>query len=115
VLPGRVTDDVLPRLLAGSQALVIPSLYEGFGLPAVEGMAAGVPVVALNASSLPEVLGDAGILAEPDPDSLADAMIWAASGDPDVAALVSRGRTRAKDFTWERSLAAHARVWTSLA
>lgn len=111
---GRVPEDVLPRLLVGCAALVIPSLYEGYGLPAIEGMAAGVPVVAMNASSLPEVLGGAGILAELTPDSLAEAVIWATSDDTAVRGLVEVGRARASEFTWERSAAAHARVWADL-
>lgn len=111
---GRLPDEVLPRVLKASTALIIPSLYEGFGLPAVEGMAAGVPVVALDASSLPEVLGPAGILTDPTPTALADGVIWATSGDREVATRVELGRERSREFTWERSAAAHAEVWAKI-
>ncbi len=108
---GRVADSLLPRLLAGSSALVIPSLYEGFGLPAIEGMAAGVPVVAVDASSLPEVLGGTGVLTDGSPDSLAEGMMWATSDDTAIRTKVVAARERSLEFTWERSAAAHARVW----
>ncbi|MCR6493779.1 glycosyltransferase family 1 protein [Cellulomonas sp. P24] len=111
---GRVSSSILPGLVAGAEAVVVPSLYEGFGLPALEAMAAGVPVVAADRSALPEVCGDAGILVEPDPDGIADGLVWAISGDPTIEAMVARGRLRAADFTWERSAAAHAAIWRSL-
>nr|NLI51568.1 glycosyltransferase family 4 protein [Propionibacterium sp.] len=114
-LVGRVADDLVPGLIAAASAVVVPSLYEGFGLPALEGMAAGVPVVAADTSSLPEVVGDGGVLVEPTPDALAAGTLWATSGDAEVAALVARGRARASEFTWERSAEGHARVWASLA
>jgi len=112
---GRVPSDVVPGLVAGATAVVVPSLYEGFGLPALEAMAAGVPVVAANRSALPEVCGDAGILVEPDPDGIAQGLLWAMSDDPAIGAMVARGRRRAADFTWERSAAAHSAIWRSLA
>lgn len=111
---GRLPDTVLPRMLAGCAALVIPSLYEGFGLPAVEGMAAGVPVVALDVSSLPEVLGDAGILTDIRPESLAEGVIWATGDSTDIRTKVEAGRRRSLEFTWERSAAMHARVWADV-
>ncbi|WP_435199849.1 glycosyltransferase family 4 protein [Janibacter sp. GS2] len=111
---GRVDDDMLPRLLAGCSTLVIPSLYEGFGLPAIEGMAAGVPVVAMDASSLPEVLGGSGILADGSPQSLAEAILWSAGNDAEVRSRVAAGRARSLQFTWERSAAMHARVWADV-
>lgn len=114
VRAGRVADAVLPRLLAGAGALAIPSLYEGFGLPAIEGMAAGVPVVAMDASSLPEVLGGTGILADGSQASLAEGILWALSGDADVVSKVSAARERSREFSWERSASAHARVWAEV-
>lgn len=114
-LVGRVPDEVVPGLMAAAAAIVVPSLYEGFGLPALEGMAVGVPVVAARTSSLPEVVGDDGILVEPTPDELAQGMLWAVSGDAKVAALVEGGRLRATRFTWEASAAGHARVWAAVA
>lgn len=113
-LVGRLEDSILPRVLAASAVLVVPSLYEGFGLPALEGMAAGVPVVAARASSLPEVVGDGGILVEPTSEGLAAGILWATSGDSEVLRIVERGRLRSREFTWEKSVAAHAQVWASV-
>lgn len=111
---GRVPDEVVPSLIAASSAVVVPSLYEGFGLPALEGMAAGVPVVAARTSSLPEVVGDGGILVEPTPDHIAQGILYAVSGDSTVARLAGTGRQRARRFTWEASAAGHARVWAGV-
>lgn len=114
VLAGRLADDVMPRVLASARAVVVPSTYEGFGLPALEGMAARVPVVAAATSSLPEVVGDGGLLVAPDGPALVEGLLAATSGDAEVARMVERGRARAAGFTWERCVAAHARVWTSV-
>ncbi len=113
VLPGRVPDEALRGIMAAASAVVVPSLYEGFGLPALEGMAAGVPVVAARRSSLPEVCGDAARLVEPDGSSLAEGILAALEDGPATRDLVERGRLRAGRFTWEASAAAHARLWTS--
>ena len=92
---GHVDDDLLPGLYAGAAAFVLPSLYEGFGLTALEAMAAGTPVVAADRGALPEVVGDAGVLVDPeDPAAIADAV---------TAALGARGEAgpeRARPFTW---------------
>lgn len=111
---GRVPDAVMPRLIAASSAVVVPSLYEGFGLPALEGMAAGVPVVAARTGSLPEVVGNGGILVDPTPDDLAQGVLYAVSGGAAIDAMVAVGRLRACSFTWEASAAGHARVWAAL-
>lgn len=113
-LLGRLADEHMPGLVAAAQAVVVPSLYEGFGLPVLEAMAAGVPVVAANTSSLPEVAGGAGILVEPTADGIVDGVLAATSADPAVAALVTAGRARAAEFTWERSAQGHARIWAAL-
>ena len=113
VLAGRVDDAVLPGLLASASVVVVPSTYEGFGLPALEGMAVGVPVVAADRSSLPEVCGDAALLVEPDGSGLADGIVAALEGGAETDAMVARGRQRARSFTWEASAAAHAALWRS--
>ncbi|WP_353511258.1 glycosyltransferase family 1 protein [Intrasporangium sp.] len=113
-LVGRLPDQAVPGLVAAASAVVVPSLYEGFGLPALEAMAAGVPVVAARTSSLPEVVADAGLLVEPTGAAIAEGIIEATSGHADVTALVDRGRARAALFTWERSAREHARVWASV-
>ena len=115
VLAGRLPDAVMPAIVAGAAAVVIPSLHEGFGLPAVEAMAAGVPVVAAATSSLPEVVGDAGLLVPPTATGLTRGLLDALSDSPDVDRLREIGRERAKRFSWEESARAHARIWSAVA
>jgi glycosyltransferase involved in cell wall biosynthesis len=113
-LLGRVPDETITGLYAAASAVLVPSLHEGFGLPALEGMAAGVPVVAARTSALPEVVGDGGILVEPTAEELVEGTLWAVTGHSDVAATAARGRARAAEFTWERSAAGHAAVWAAV-
>jgi glycosyltransferase involved in cell wall biosynthesis len=99
-LLGVVPEEMLPALYAGAEAFVLPSLHEGFGLPVVEAMACGVPVVASDRGALPETCGDAALLVDPtDPHAVADA-IDAAIGDERLAAA---GIARAAEFSWERT------------
>lgn len=97
-----ISDEEKPLLYAAATAFVYPSRYEGFGLPILEAMAAGTPVLASTASSLPEVVGDAALLLDPDdPQAWADA--FARIGEDAVlrADLVARGRRQAGRFTWD--------------
>lgn len=111
---GRVAADLVLGLMATAAVVVVPSIYEGFGLPALEAMAVGVPVVAARRGSLPEVCGDAAVLVEPTGEGLAAGIASVLEGGADVDAMVDRGRARAGRYTWEASVSAHARLWRSL-
>ncbi|HEV7177359.1 MAG TPA: glycosyltransferase family 1 protein [Solirubrobacteraceae bacterium] len=101
---GYVDEDHLPGLYAGAVALAMPSGYEGFGLPCLEAMAAGTPVVAARAGALPETCGDAALLVEPsDAPGFAEALIVAACDEHDRLRLIEAGRRRAAEFTWTRT------------
>ena len=104
VIAGYVSDADLPAVYAGARLFVYPSLYEGFGLPVLEAMACGTPVVCSNTTSLPEVIGDAGVLVDPiDPAEIA-AGIRSVIEDPAFAAqLRQRGLERAREYTWDRA------------
>ena len=109
---GRVSDDELHSLYANASCLAFPSLHEGFGLPALEAMAAGTPVVAGNAGALPEVTGGAAVLVDPQSStSIADGISRAIR---EREQLVSAGRARAREFTWERAAKLTAAVYREL-
>jgi glycosyltransferase involved in cell wall biosynthesis len=98
-------DQDLARLYRAASALVYPSFYEGFGLPPLEAMAQGCPVVAARAGAMPEVLGDAAVFFEPSSgDELADAIIHVLARDEPVEQLRGRGYQRASGFTWEQTV-----------
>jgi glycosyltransferase involved in cell wall biosynthesis len=101
---GYVPDEDLPALYNGAGLFCFPSLYEGFGLPVLEAMACGAPVVTSNTSSLPEVAGEAALLVDPyDVEAIAAAMQRVLS-EPELAEdLRRRGLARAAEFTWERT------------
>ena len=100
---GHVDDADLPALYAGARAFVFPSRCEGFGLPPLEAMACGTPVVVSNVSSLPEVVGDAGLLVDPEDEAtIARAMADLLSSEALHADLSARGRAHAARFSWER-------------
>lgn len=101
---GSVSDDRLRALYQAATALVYPSLYEGFGLPVLEAMACGTPVIASRAASMPEVLGDAGILLDPrDVPGWTNAIVGVVN-DGDLRRRLSvAGLRRAAEFTWERT------------
>jgi glycosyltransferase involved in cell wall biosynthesis len=106
VFPGFIDDADLPTLYSAAAALVMPSFYEGFGLPLLEAMACGTPVIASNAASLPEVVGDAAPQVDPnDIDALADTLAQVLTDDQLRATNRVRGLERAARFTW--TAAAH--------
>jgi glycosyltransferase involved in cell wall biosynthesis len=112
VLTGYVDDADLPALYTGAACFVFPSIYEGFGLPPLEAMACGVPVVTSNTSSLPEVVGDAAIMVDPHDVGGFVAAIRQIVDQPALAdELRARGLERARRLTWERAAAAHASLY----
>jgi glycosyltransferase involved in cell wall biosynthesis len=97
---GRLADPAFDRLLADAVALVYPSTYEGFGLPLTEAMAVGCPVVASATTALPEVVGEAGILVDPDDvDGWTDAMLRVLDDEPLRERLIAAGRERVRPLT----------------
>ncbi len=119
IVTGVVPDEELPLLYAGASLFVYPSLYEGFGLPPLEAMAMGTPVVTYRAASLPEVVGEAGLLVDPPfgQEPLAEAMRRVLADQALREELVSRGSTQAGRFTGqqmvERTVAMYAECLTA--
>jgi glycosyltransferase involved in cell wall biosynthesis len=104
VLAGHVPDDYLAGLYAEAEILVMPSLYEGFGLPVLEAMASGTPVVSSNTSSLPEVGGSAALYFPPeDHDALSQNLEAVLTNGSLAADMRSKGLKRAAEFSWERT------------
>jgi glycosyltransferase involved in cell wall biosynthesis len=116
LLPGFVSDDLLPAIYSAAEALAFPSLYEGFGLPILEAMACGTPVVASRASCLPEVAEGAALLVDPNNiDGLASALELALM-DVDVRTrLIQQGLQRAAQYTWTRAAEQLLGVYRSVA
>lgn len=102
ILAGYVPPEDLPLLYNAATLFVYPSLYEGFGLPPLEAMSCGTPVIASNVSSLPEILGDGAVLVDPyRVEALTDAMLGLLSEPGRLSALRARGLARSKVFSWE--------------
>ncbi len=102
---GFVPIETLAVLYRLASVFVFPSLYEGFGLPPIEAMACGTPVVTSNVSSLPEVVGDAALLVDPyDPDSIADGMRRVLTSEEVRATLCARGIAQARKYSWQQSI-----------
>jgi glycosyltransferase involved in cell wall biosynthesis len=110
-LLGRVPTPVVAGLMARAEAVVVPSRYEGFGLPVLEAMRCGTPVVAARAGSLPEVCGDAAVLVEPDADGIAAGLAELLADEGLRLRLVERGREWSAAFTWDRVAEAHLDVY----
>jgi glycosyltransferase involved in cell wall biosynthesis len=110
-----VSDAHLAKLYRCSLALVYPSLNEGFGIPPVEAMMCGTVVVASNSSSLPEVIGNAGLLFNPaSTDDLADILLSLIDNPGEREMLIARGRERARSFSWEQTAAQTLEVYRSV-
>ena len=114
--PGFIDDDDLPAVYRGAELVAFPSLYEGFGLPVLEAMACGVPVVTSNTSAMPEVAGGAALLVDPlDVDEMAATIARVLRDEPLRERLRREGIARARQFTWEtaarRTLDAYASLF----
>jgi len=112
LMPGRVPEELLPALYQHTEVFVMPSLYEGFGLPVLEAMAAGAPVVTSAVSSLPEVAGGAAVLVDPaSVTSIADGITEARARRAELQQL---GRRHAAEFTWDRTAQQIASILTEV-
>jgi glycosyltransferase involved in cell wall biosynthesis len=113
---GFVPDSTLAVLYRLAAVFVFPSLYEGFGLPPLEALASGTPVVTSNVSSLPEIMADAAILIDPyNPAAIADGMRRVLTNPVLRTHLVTRGLTRARDFSWASSVTQIRRIYGEVA
>jgi glycosyltransferase involved in cell wall biosynthesis len=109
---GYVPQGLLPALYSLAQVLSLASVYEGFGMPALEAMACGTPVVTSNVSSLPEVVGDAGLTVAPgDAAGLRQALERLLTDSQLRDEMRRRGLVRAREFSWERTAAGHLEVY----
>ncbi len=116
IFPGYVPVEEQALWYSGAEAFVYPSRYEGFGMPVAEAMACGTPVIASTASSLPEVVGDAGLLVPPDDeDAWADALAHVLANNSVRDALSAAGRKQAARFSWEAAAQAQVRVYRQYA
>ncbi len=113
---GFVSDADLPALYSTAELLALPSLYEGFGIPVLEAMACGTPVLCGDGGALPETAGGAALLVSPtDTDEIADGLIRLASDEALRAELAARGLARARQFTWEAAARAHLALYHEVA
>jgi glycosyltransferase involved in cell wall biosynthesis len=116
IFTGYVPDEDLPAIYSAADLFVFPSLYEGFGLPVLEAMACGTPVVCSNTSSLPEVAGDAALLVDPaDVRALAGAMERVLTDETLRADLQARGLEQARRFSWARAAQETMQVYENVA
>ena len=116
MLTGAVSEPAKSWLLHNAAMVAYPSVYEGFGFPILEAMAAGVPVVAAKAGSIPEIAGDAAQLVEPtDEDAIGQAIERLLDDDERRAELVQRGRARVSEFSWHSTATTVARLYRELA
>jgi glycosyltransferase involved in cell wall biosynthesis len=115
IYTGYIADEDLSALYSGATAFIFPSLYEGFGLPPLEAMSCGTPVISSNRTSLPEVVGDAGIMVDPkDEDELCQAMLNLLKDNNLVQELREKGFERSKNFSWTKCTADTVDVYKSV-
>ncbi|MEO8400400.1 MAG: glycosyltransferase family 1 protein [Gammaproteobacteria bacterium] len=115
IFSNTLSENELANYYRGAKAVVFPSLYEGFGLPVLEGMACGVPVLTSNTTSLPEVAGDAALLIDPfSVDSLSVGIEKICSDETVRQTLVTKGLERVKLFTWEKTASKVQKVLNEL-
>lgn len=111
-LAGYISQEDLPMVYNLASLFVYPTLYEGFGLPSLEAMACGLPVISTNVSSLPEIIGDAGVLVPPDDvDSLYQAIQKVLKDEKLSEDLIQKGLEQAAKFTWERTARSTLQVY----
>lgn len=111
---GSVNNHELHHLYRNAFALVYPSLYEGFGLPPLEAMSCGCPVIASNSSSIPEVVGDAGILIDPKDAAAIAKALESLLDDRLRSGYIEKGLSQAKLFSWDKSAQKHIEIYQSL-
>ncbi len=108
----KINDKILYNLYKNAKLFVFPSLYEGFGLPPLEAMACGCPVVVSNVASLPEVCGDAGYYVDPYcVESIAEGIYQVLTDESLRQSLIQKGLERAALFSWEKSAREHLKVF----
>ena len=105
----------LPALFSGAKAFVLPSLYEGFGIPVIEAMACGCPAIVSNVSSLPEVVGEAGVLVNPNStESIKEGIEKVINNNEYAQELSQKGRQRSQKFSWEKCAGGVLEVFESI-
>lgn len=100
----NLPEEQLAALIAGATVFCLPSTFEGFGLPALEALACGVPVLVSDGGALPEVVADAGLIVEPAPEAIEQALASVIEGHSLAQNLAAKGRARAEMFTWEKMI-----------
>ncbi len=111
IFTGRLGDDELKRFVAHADALILPSLYEGFGLPPVEAMACGTPAVVSGVAALPEVCGDAALYLDPlDPENIAETILKVIQDAETQERLQARGKAKAAIYSWDSACEQTAKV-----
>jgi len=116
IFTGFITEKELDQLLRHAAVFVYPSLYEGFGIPILEAMKVGTPVVTSSVTAMPEVAGDAALFVDPyDTDKMAEAMARVIKDEKLRAELREKGFERAKPYSWEATCSTYYKVYEELA